>query len=94
MVYNPLHEDILEGIYIVDNRTLYVQSDDIDPSYYGAGHEWVLYYEAYDERKLRDIGPIIRDKQIANNVWLTKGLQTLSEQKQFMMIGSRLLRHP
>ena len=79
--YNPLHEDILEGIYIVDNRTLYLQSDDIDPSYYGAGHEWVLYYEAYDERKLRDIGPIIRDKQIANNVWLTKGLQALSRAK-------------
>jgi hypothetical protein len=79
--YDPLQEDVLDGVYITDTKTLYIQTDTLDPSYYGAGHEWVPYYNAYDERKLHDIGPLVRDKQIANEVWLTKGLQALSRAK-------------
>lgn len=79
--YDPLQEDLVEGVYIIETKTLYIHTDSIDPTYYGSGHEWVPYYEAYDERKLRDIGPLIRDKQIANDVWLTKGLQALNRAK-------------
>lgn len=79
--YDPLHEEVVEGIYIIDTKTLYLQTDAVDPSYYGAGHEWVPYYNAYKEDRLKDIGPIIRDKQIANDVWLTKGLLSLSRAK-------------
>lgn len=80
--YDPLHEEVLEAIYILDTKTLYLQTDTVDPTYYGAGHEWVPYYEAYDEERLKDLGPLIRDKQIANDVWLTKGLHTLSKAKK------------
>ncbi len=79
--YDPLHEELLEAVYILDTKTLYLQTDAADPTYYGAGHEWVPYYEAYDEERLKDLGPLIRDKQIANDVWLTKGLRTLSKAK-------------
>lgn len=79
--YDPLHEEVLEGVFIKDTKTLYIQTDAVDPSYYGAGHEWVPYYDAYDESKLREIGPLIRDKQIANDVWLAKGLQALTRAK-------------
>ncbi|TQR20789.1 hypothetical protein [Psychrobacillus vulpis] len=79
--YDPLQEEVLEAVYIVDTKTLFLQTDSVDPTYYGAGHEWVPYYEAYNEKKLRDIGPLIRDKQIANDVWLNKGLQALSRAK-------------
>lgn len=79
--YDPLHEELLEAVYITDSKTLYLHTDAVDPIYYGAGHIWVPYYESYDERKLHDLAPLIRDKQIANEVWLTKGLQTLSRAK-------------
>ncbi|MCK1995644.1 hypothetical protein MPH47_00170 [Psychrobacillus psychrodurans] len=80
--YDPMHEDLLEGLYINETKTLYLQADTVDPTYYGAGHEWVPYYEAYNDRKLRDIGPIVKEKQISNDVWLTKGLQALSRAKK------------
>ena len=79
--YDPLHEEIVEGVYIIDSKTLYLQTDEVDPSYYGAGHEWVPYYEAYNEEKLLDIGDVARDKQITNDVWLSKGLSALTRAK-------------
>ncbi len=79
--YDPLDEEALEAVYVTDTKTLYLQTDSIDPTYYGAGHEWIPYYEAYNGEKLRDIGPIIKEKRLANDVWLTKGLQALARAK-------------
>ncbi len=79
--YDPLDEDTLEAVYVGETKTLYLQTDTIDPSYYGAGHEWVPYYEAYNTEKLRDIGPVLKEKQLTNNTWLSKGMQALSRAK-------------
>ncbi|WP_313893258.1 hypothetical protein [Psychrobacillus sp.] len=80
--YDPLHEEVIEGVYITETKTLYLQTDAVDPSFYGAGHEWVPYYNAYDEKKLQEIGPLIREKQIINDIWLIKGLQSLARAKK------------
>lgn len=90
--YDPMHEEVLEGIYIIDSKTLYLQADGVDPIYYGAGHEWVPYYEAYNEKKLRDLGPLIRDKQITNDVWLNKGLQALARAKVIHDVWEQLIQ--
>lgn len=79
--YDPLQEEVLEGLYIKDTKTFYIQTDVVDPSFYGAGHEWIPYYDSYNESKLREIGPIVKEKQMTNDIWLTKGLSALSRAK-------------
>ncbi|WP_342577959.1 hypothetical protein [Psychrobacillus sp. FSL K6-2843] len=78
---DPLDEDAVEAVYIVDTKTLYLQTNTIDPFFYGAGHEWVTYYDAYKLDRLRDVGLVVRDKHLEGEAWLAKGLQTLSKAK-------------
>ncbi|MDX1807629.1 MAG: hypothetical protein R3267_11450 [Paenisporosarcina sp.] len=83
--HDPIHADVLEAVYIRGNRTLFLQAAhpfSFEPKYYGSTHQVISFYEAYDDKKLKEHGGFLREKTIHSEQWLTKMLQTMKKAKE------------
>lgn len=82
--YDPLHDDVVEALYVRDVGMLYVQDKEgvPRPKLLGSRHHIVSFYDCYDQEALAKNGNRLEELVTQSHVWREKLFTMLEMAKQ------------